>query len=219
MPSSHSGRSEDRRPSAADRANCALPPDPSRIADRSFLPRSRAVLCQNSPTLCTEAAPMDALNRSRSRECVHSPRTRRDLYAAGHGGSETTRAMAGRFSGLLLCVIFTVASATRTEGRQVMEAAIPISILAIGLAQRTRDARRCSRTSSSPASARVRLGRRRRDLHPPRALHASASSAPGADDFHLPRRRLLGVLFLIRFGATSSAKRMASTHTRSDSDH
>ena len=95
--------------------------------------------------------------------------------------------------GLLLCVVFTVASAySGLKVGQVMEAAIPISILAIGLARVYRaplDA--CSRTSSSPASAGVAgavvAGA---DLHAARALHPQARPAPGADGLHLPRRRL-----------------------------
>jgi uncharacterized oligopeptide transporter (OPT) family protein len=52
--------------------------------------------------------------------------------------------------GVLFCVIFTVASAySGLKVGQVMEAAIPISILTIGLAAFINDVRRCLKTSSS----------------------------------------------------------------------
>jgi hypothetical protein len=68
----------------------------------------------------------------------------------------TTRSIAW---GLLLCVVFTVASAySGLKVGQVMEAAIPISILAIGWRACTGGAPHCWKTSSSPASAEWREG-------------------------------------------------------------
>ena len=80
--------------------------------------------------------------------------------------------------GVFLCVIFTVASAySGLKVGQVMEAAIPISILAIGLARvYPPPLHACWRTSSSPASAALAgSGGGRRDLHAPGALHSASS--------------------------------------------
>jgi len=107
--------------------------------------------------------------------------------------------VAVRTVGLLLCVIFTVASAySGLKVGQVMEAAIPISILAIGLARvyarRSTLLENVIITSIGGTSG----GRRGRgDIHAARALQPAASPAPGADDLHLPGGSCLGILFLI----------------------
>ena len=96
--------------------------------------------------------------------------------------------------GVFLCVVFTVASAySGLKVGQVMEAAIPISILAIGLARVYRAALEPARERHHHGHRR-RLGsdRRRGDLHAAGALHPEARPAPGADDLHLPGRRLPG---------------------------
>ena len=96
--------------------------------------------------------------------------------------------------GIFFCVIFTVASAYSTlKVGQGMEAAIPISILAIGLA------RMYSRRSTllenviiigmGGASAAVVAGA---VFTLARALHSAPEPASGRDRLHLPGRRLPG---------------------------
>jgi uncharacterized oligopeptide transporter (OPT) family protein len=100
---------------------------------------------------------------------------------------------------VVFCVIFSVASAySGLKVGQGMEAAIPISILAIGLARiykrRTSLLENVIITGIGAASGSVVAGA---ILHPARALHPSPRSAPGADHLHLPGGRLPGLLFLI----------------------
>jgi hypothetical protein len=80
--------------------------------------------------------------------------------------------------GLFLCVIFTVASAySGLKVGQVMEAAIPISILAIGLARvykrRSSILENVIITGVGGVSGSVVAGR---DLHAARPLHPEAGS-------------------------------------------
>ena len=96
--------------------------------------------------------------------------------------------------GLFLCVVFTVASAySGLKVGQVMEAAIPISILAIGLARALSAPLHPARERHHHRHRRTgRLDRGGRHLHPARALHPQARSAPRPDHLHLPGRRLPG---------------------------
>ena len=99
--------------------------------------------------------------------------------------------------GILFCIIFTIASAySGLKVGQVMEAAIPISILTIGLARiYRRRSTRAGECHHHRHRRRFRQRRCRRDLHAPCALHSQARSASGSDDLHLHRRRLPGSAF------------------------
>ena len=125
---------------------------------------------------------------------AYAPLAPGEVYRAHGSGASATfpsdRALVGW--GLFLCVIFTVASAySGLKVGQVMEAAIPISILAIGLARVYRaPLDRAGERDHHQHRRRLRLRRRGRDLHAAGALLAEAQSASGADDLHLPGRRL-----------------------------
>src|SRR5512138_1151120 len=89
--------------------------------------------------------------------------------------------------GVLLCVIFTVASAySGLKVGQVMESAIPISILTIGLARvyrrRSTVLENVITTGIGGVAGSVVAG----------ALHPEAGPAPGADHFHRRGRRMPG---------------------------
>jgi len=96
--------------------------------------------------------------------------------------------------GVLLCIIFSGPRRTGLEGGQVMEAAIPISILAIGLARGV-PARRSSLLENviiTSIGGRGGVGGGGRHLHIARALHSEAGSASRADDLHLRGGRVPG---------------------------
>ena len=124
--------------------------------------------------------------------------------------------------GMFLCVIFTVASAySGLKVGQVMESAIPISILAIGLARMYR--RRSSVLENviiTGIGGVAGGGGGGRDLHAAGALHPQARSASGADHLHLPGGRLPG-----RSVPDSAAPLLRARHARpaalsgSDRDH
>jgi hypothetical protein len=81
--------------------------------------------------------------------------------------------------GLFLCVIFTVASAySGLKVGQVMEAAIPISILAIGLARKSAALQHTRKRHDHGHRRSGRLRGRGRHLHPSGALHSEARPAP-----------------------------------------
>ena len=91
-----------------------------------------------------------------------------------------------------------------------MEAAIPISILAIGLARALPAALHPARERHHHRHRRPgRLGRGGRHLHPAGALHPQARSAPGADHLHLPGGRLPG-----RAVPDSAAPLLRARHAR-----
>ena len=94
--------------------------------------------------------------------------------------------------GVFFCIIFTVASAySGLKVGQVMEAAIPISILAIGLARiYRRRSTRAGKRDHHRHRGRFRQRRGGRNFHAACPVHPQAGSAPGADDLHLPGRRL-----------------------------
>ena len=124
--------------------------------------------------------------------------------------------------GVFLCVIFTVASAySGLKVGQVMESAIPISILAIGLARVYRRRSSVLENVIITGIGGAAGGRgRRRHLHAARALHPEARSASGADHLHLPGGRLPG-----RAVPDSAASLFRARHARpaalsgSDRDH
>ena len=94
--------------------------------------------------------------------------------------------------GTLLCIVFSVASAySALKVGQGMEAAIPISILAIGLARiyrrRSTVLENVILTGIGAASGSVVAGAVFTDS---RALHPPPRSASGADRLHLPGWRL-----------------------------
>ena len=96
--------------------------------------------------------------------------------------------------GTLLCIIFSVASAySALKVGQGMEAAIPISILAIGLA-RVYKRRSTVLENMHHHRHRRRFRQRggRRGLHHSGALHPASRPASGADHLHLPGWRLPG---------------------------
>lgn len=81
---------------------------------------------------------MSELNTKNLPENVYKPLKPAETYQPIVGAKETLPELTGRSIGwgLLLCVIFTVAAAhSGLKVGQVMESAIPISILAIGLAR------------------------------------------------------------------------------------
>ncbi len=94
--------------------------------------------------------------------------------------------------GLLLCILFTIASAySGLKVGQVMEAAIPISILAIGLA------RVFPRRSSVLENVIItgiggsgRVGGGRSHLQPSGSLHIEARPASGSNHLHLSGGRV-----------------------------
>ena len=94
--------------------------------------------------------------------------------------------------GLLLCIVFTVASAySGLKVGQVMEAAIPISILAIGLARvyrrRSTLLENVILTGIGGTSGAVVAGA---IFTLPALYTLGLDPHPAADDLHLPRRRL-----------------------------
>ncbi len=96
--------------------------------------------------------------------------------------------------GLFLCIVFTVASAySGLKVGQVMEAAIPISILAIGLARvyrrRSTVLENVIITSIGGAAGSVVAGA---IFTLPALYTLQPQSASGADHLHLPGRRLSG---------------------------
>ncbi len=99
---------------------------------------------------------------------------------------EATRRSVGW--GLLLCALFTIASAySGLKVGQVMETAIPISILAIGLARLGR--RRSNLLENVIITSIGGSGRScggRRHFHATGALHAQVEPSPAANDFYLP---------------------------------
>ena len=94
--------------------------------------------------------------------------------------------------GIFLCIIFTIAAAySGLKVGQVMESAIPISILAIGLGAPLPAALQLAGERDHHRHRRSRRpGRGGSDLHPSGAVHPEAGSAPRADDLHLPGRRM-----------------------------
>ena len=92
---------------------------------------------------------MDASETKSLPENAYRPLTPGEIYEPVVPASANLPEATGRsvLWGLFLCAIFTAASAySGLKVGQVMEAAIPISILAIGLARVYRAARACSRT-------------------------------------------------------------------------
>ena len=123
------------------------------------------------------------------------------IVPATEAPPEVTRRSLGW--GIFLCVLFTVASAySGLKVGQVMEAAIPISILAIGLARiyarRSTLLENVIITAIGGVSGSVVAGA----IFTLPASHPSVEPASPADDLHLPCRRCLGVLFIIPPGAT-----------------
>ena len=96
--------------------------------------------------------------------------------------------------GLFLCVIFTVASAySGLKVGQVMESAIPISILVIGLARMYRTAVFVAGERNHHRNWRSGgIGGGRGNLHVAGAVYLEAGPAPNPDDFHLRGRRMPG---------------------------
>ena len=111
--------------------------------------------------------------------------------AAAVVAESTTRSVGW---GLFLCVIFTIASAySGLKVGQVMEAAIPISILAIGLARvygrRSTLLENVIMTGIGGTSGAMVAGA---IFTLPALYILEARPAPAADDLHQPRRRLPG---------------------------
>ena len=148
-------------------ASCRSSPSPEPI------PRTHR--CPRMPT------PSSSPGRRTSPSCPAARRSRKSPGAAFSGA---------RF----LCVIFTIASVySGLKVGQVMEAAIPISILAIGTRAHVsapvddsgeRDHHRHRR--------RVGLGGGGSDFHAAGAVHPASRSAPAAVDAHLHGGRMPG---------------------------
>ena len=150
-------------------------------------PRTEEAPCRSRPQPEPESVDTKSLP-----ENAYLPLNPGEVYVPwfpppGAAGDDRARVLWGFF----LCIIFTVASAySGLKVGQVMEAAIPISILAIGLARvyrrRSTVLENVIITSIGGVSGSVVAGA---IFTLPALYIAQSQSAPGADDLHLPGRR------------------------------
>ena len=111
----------------------------------------------------------------------------------------------------MLCIIFSVASAySGLKVGQVMESAIPISILAIGLARHLQAPLDPARKRNHHRHRRRRrIGGRRRGFHRSRVIHSASRPSPRADHLYLPGGWMSG-----RSLPDSSAALLRARHAR-----
>ena len=134
-------------------------------------------------------------------ENAYQPLKPGETYTPDHSGQHVSAGNGLRaiLWGVFFCVIFTVASAySALKVGQGMEASIPISILAIGLARiYKRRSSLLENVITHRHGRRFGRGGRRRGLYAARALHPSPQPHPFATVFICLAGGCLGVLFVI----------------------